>query len=165
MHISNSPNSSGLKKSLLLISKILLIGVILASSAYYYVFVQPKNPDGIEISYLLYDIHSHAEYQKLETLIHRTLNKDSQALYELSQFNSGDGESGYDLGYIITQIIFKMGEDEFIKLCDQLNDNQLVSVYGFIGVGLEYGHGIDPDIHKTFPHLYQYLTKRLGNIT
>lgn len=164
MHISNSPNSSGLKKCLFLISKILLIGGILLSSAYYYMFVQPKNPGGIEIPYLLYDIHSHAEYQRLETLIHRTLNKDSQALYELSQFDCKGGAGCYDLGYIITQIMFKMGEKDFITMCDKLNNEQLQQVRAFMDVGLKYGHGIDPkNFATTFPLFSRYYKQRTTN--
>lgn len=141
----------------------LLIGLSLAYTAKI-MFTQPKNPDGIHISQDLYELNTYGDYRHLEELIHRTLNKDSQALYALSQFNCGGGAGCYDLGYIITQIMFKMGENDFIKMCDKLNTDQLQQVRALMDIGLEYGHGIDPNkFDTTFPLFSHYYKQRTIN--
>jgi hypothetical protein len=79
-----------------------------------------KVVDGIEIGYTLYTNQTLEQNEKLNKLISQTLNKNSNALSELTEFWCGGGAGCYDLGGVISEIVYKMGETEFIKVASEL---------------------------------------------
>jgi len=98
-----------------------------------------KHYDGIEIPY---SIHIRTDFldRKVRKVIKSALKYDPNAFKKLIELSTEvDGESGYDLGYVLTQIINRIGEDNFIKLTENLahDEKQLLKI--FIMAGLEYG--------------------------
>ena len=72
-----------------------------------------------------------------------------------------EGAAGsYELGYIITQIIYKIGEDDFYKIISSLSPEEIKGFEGYIQVGLEYGdnnhNGVmdNKKMNQEFPRLY-----------
>ncbi|WOD45148.1 hypothetical protein [Hwangdonia lutea] len=98
----------------------------------------------------------------MKHLIVKTLNKDYKALIALKNFPNGGAASSYDLGYIISQIIYRLGEDEFLSLVKKFPKNEQ-NFEGLIDVGLEYGDNNydgkmdDKKFEQEFPKLYQFL--------
>jgi hypothetical protein len=118
--------------------------------------------DGIIIGHTLYENQSLYENQELRELIIQTLNKDAMALLKLSNFNCGGGAGCYDLGVIITQIIYLMGEKEFLTMFEILSEEEVKLIVDLIYVGLEYGD-FDNDgvldkknIESEFPKLLKF---------
>lgn len=103
------------------------------------------------------------ENKRLDTIIQKTLKGDYNSLRRLNHFPCGEGADCYDKGYIITQIIYKLGEDNFSKMVNKLDQKELYGMEGYINVGLEYGDNnfdgkIDNLIFKNeFPKLYKTL--------
>jgi len=98
-----------------------------------------KEYDGIKIPY---SIHVRTDFldRKVRNVIKSALNYESKAFKEFIELsNEVDGESGYDLGYVLTQIINRIGEDKFIELTKELTNNEKQLLKSFIRVGLEYG--------------------------
>lgn len=103
------------------------------------------------------------ENKRLDIIIQKTLKGDYNSLRRLNHFPCGEGAGCYDKGYIITQIIYKLGEDNFSKMVNKLDKKELYGMEGYIDVGLEYGDNnfdgkIDNLIFKNeFPKLYKTL--------
>lgn len=118
-----------------------------------------RQVDGIIISETLINNRSFSENKHLKNIIKRCLNQEPKAFQDLLNFNCGDGEGCYDLGYVLTQIIFKIGEDNYIKCISELSTEEQTNLSSFIRVGLEYGdnnHDGKMDnlrIKQTFPKI------------
>ncbi|MFW2178237.1 MULTISPECIES: hypothetical protein [unclassified Moraxella] len=104
------------------------------------------------------------ENQKLVDLIKRALAKDKTAIKDLLNFNCGGGAGCYDLGFIFSQLVFKIGEDEFIRLIDGFSEDDKSALKFFISAGLEYGYPLvsqspykSRTIETEFPKLNQVL--------
>jgi hypothetical protein len=117
-----------------------------------------KVVDGIEIGQDLYIGQSLEQNKKLSELITQTLNKDSNALSELTEFWCGGGAGCYDLGIILSEIVYKMGESEFIKIASELESDRKNALKGLLYAGLEYGYESDRKFEIEFPNLYKLLT-------
>lgn len=123
--------------------------------------------DGIFIDHTLYENQSVAENRKLRVLIRQTLNQDEKALAGLNDFWCGGGAGCYDLGFMVTQIIYRLGEKDFMTMVAKLDDNEINELEGLIMAGLEYGDN-DKDgkmdnkrIEAEFPELLNLIkTKR-----
>ena len=124
-----------------------------------------SNVDGVIIRNTLYENQDYSTNKRLCDIINRTLNKDKRALIELTEFWCGGAAGCYDLGYVLTQVINRMGEQEFIILVNGLTEKQKSEIGGLIEVGLEYGDndydGLmdDTTISTTFPDLERALTE------
>ena len=122
--------------------------------------------DGIFVDHTLYENLTISDQIDLKKLIRRTLEKDERALTKLNNFWCGGAAGCYDLGYIMTQIIYKIGENEFIKMVQKLKREDIVGLEGLIRVGLEYGDNNkdgkmdDKKIQTEFPKLYKILTDK-----
>ena len=77
--------------------------------------------DGIIIGDTLFVHQSLAENQKMENLIYQALKKDKSAIIGIINFPNGGAASSYDLGYVLTQIIYRIGENDFANI---LRENQ-----------------------------------------
>ncbi|QTV04985.1 hypothetical protein [Faecalibacter bovis] len=119
------------------------------------------NVNGIIINDSLLSQQSYNKNQTLKKIIIRCLNQESSAFKDLQSFECGGAAGCYNLGYILTQIIFKIGEDNYIKTTSQLPHQIQEYLKAFIRVGLEYGDnnydGVMDNlrIKSTFPKIDQ----------
>lgn len=122
-----------------------------------------KEVDGIIIGETLFVHQNYQENQQMIELIERVLQKESDALAELAEFQCGGGAGCYDLGYIMTQIIYRIGEEEFIQLTKSFDTKTRQNLFGLIGAGLEYfdhnndGLSDDKKVWEEFPELFEAL--------
>lgn len=139
---------------------ILVLGVTLFSC-------KQNEVDGIFIDHTLYENQSFEKNRKLRQLIRETLKKDEKALIKLIDFWCGGGAGCYDLGFIVTQIIYKLGEKDFMTIVAKLSNDEINGLESLIMAGLEYGDN-DKDgkmdnkkIKMEFPELLKQIeTKR-----
>lgn len=115
------------------------------------------NAGGIKIEHTLYSSMDYFENKKLCNLIESTLNKDKESLTRLVNFDCEGGTESYELGFIIVQIISKLGEDEFMKMSQNLTSLDKHRLVESINVGLMYGHPEDLNFEDEFPLLYEQL--------
>ncbi len=138
---------------------ILLVGLTLTSC-------RQNEVDGIRIDHTLYENQKLSDNRELRQLIHQTLNKDEKALSKLNKFWCGGGAGCYDLGFIITQIIYRIGEKEFASMVEKLKKEETNSIEGLIMAGLEYGDNDkdgkmdDKRIENEFPELQKLLKSK-----
>lgn len=116
-----------------------------------------KVVNGIEIGRDLYTGQSLEQNKKLTKLITQTLNKNSNSLTELTEFWCGGGAGCYDLGFVFTQIVYRIGENEFLNMASNLNETQKSSLKGFLDVGFEYGNYKNKKTETEFPKLTELL--------
>jgi hypothetical protein len=125
--------------------------------------------EGVFIDHTLYENLTISKRIELKKLIRETLHKDETALAELNKFWCGGGAGCYDLGFIMTQILYRLGEDEFIKMVTKLNRDELLGLEGLIETGLEYrdnnkdGIMDNKKMETEFPRLYKILSNKCSN--
>jgi hypothetical protein len=112
--------------------------IILFISCFFF-SCKKENVEGIVIDNTLLLSQSLSDNKELCSIIQSTLKGDYNSLRRLNHFSCGDGAGCYDLGYVITQIIYKIGESKFNEMVDKLDRKELFVMEGFISVGLEYG--------------------------
>ncbi|WP_028892082.1 hypothetical protein [Tenacibaculum sp. 47A_GOM-205m] len=95
--------------------------------------------DGIIIGDTLFVHLSVSENRKMVNLINQALKKDKNAIIEITNFPNGGAASSYDLGYVLTQIIYRIGENEFADILRKTPKSERNEIEGLIAVGLEYG--------------------------
>ena len=138
--------------------------IILILLLFIFISCKKNNIEGIEIGVTLLENQSFAENKKLDTIIRKTLKGDYNSLRRLNHFPCGDGAGCYDKGFIITQIIYKIGENNFNKMVDNLDHKELYGIEDYIKTGLEYGDNnkdgkMDNKIaEKEFPILMKKLS-------
>jgi len=141
----------------------ILIFIVLTSCIF--VGCKQQSVDGVIISNGLYDMQTFSTNRELCSIIKRTLNKDPHALVELNNYWCGGGAGCYDLGFVVTQIIYKVGEKEFINLVQGLSKKEKQGLLSLIGAGLEYGDNNhdgkmdDTTIEVAFPSLNKALNE------
>ena len=125
--------------------------------------------EGILIDQTLCVNQTLSKNKELRQLIKQTLNKDEKALAKLNAFWCGGGAGCYDLGFVITQIIYRQGEQEFMTMVDKLNYKEIRGLESLIMAGLEYGDN-DKDgkmdnkkIENEFPKLFELLKSKRQN--
>lgn len=114
-----------------------LICILLAT--FFVCGCKQKSVKGVIIGSTLYEGQTAADNRKLCDIIDRALNKERTALLELIGFNCGGAAGCYDLGYVVTQIVNRIGEKEIIQLTKDFTKPQRNELLGLIEVGLEYG--------------------------
>lgn len=116
--------------------------------------------DGIIIGETLLVHQSYTENKELKIIIEKCLNKEEDGFKRLNSFNCGGGSGCYELGFVLTQIIYRIGEKNYliaIKNLDKLTQTQLSSL---IRAGLEYGDNDYDNIQDNkklnveFPRIY-----------
>ena len=120
--------------------------------------------DGIRIGDTLYAHQDLQENRELCILIERSLEGEPAALQKLSETDCGDGAACYDLGSVLTQIIYRRGEKAFAETVQKAGPAQLPRLKSLLRAGLEYGDQ-DGDgkaderlIEEAFPLLDSLLT-------
>ncbi|MFD2696970.1 hypothetical protein ACFSQ0_03120 [Mesonia sediminis] len=116
-----------MKKILLLFLTIILVSC------------KKEKVDGIIIGDTLFVHQSLTENRKMENLIYKALKKEKKAIVELKNFPNGGAASSYDLGYVLTQIIYRIGETNFADILREIPKSERNGFDGLIAVGLEYG--------------------------
>jgi hypothetical protein len=140
--------------------------LILISLLLFLISCKKENIEGVEIGKTLLENQNFAENKKLDTIIRTTLKGDFNSLRRLNHFPCGDGAGCYDKGFIITQIIYKIGENNFNKMVDNLDRKELYGIEDYIQAGLEYGDNnkdgkMDNKIaEKEFPILMKKLSEK-----
>lgn len=87
-------------------------------------------------------LNAHLNYDKqtkLRTLIEGSIKKDSTSIENLINFKINGGASGYDLGFILSQIVYRIGEKEIVSLIQNLEFSTQMKFKSLVDVGLEYG--------------------------
>ena len=137
----------------------LTIGILMLFSC------KKKEINGIIIGDTLLVHQSLKHNQELTEIIKKSLNKDKSGIIQLVNFECGGGAGCYNLGFILTQIIYEINEDEFINVINQIDKKQKNRISSLIGVGLEYGDN-DKDgkmdskrIELEFPDLNKILNE------
>lgn len=139
--------------------KIVTLIIFLISSC------KQNEQNGIIIADTLYAHQNYSGNKEMRSLIKLTLEKNPYALIELKNFWCGGAAGCYDLGFIITQIIYKMGEPDFLTLLKKIDKENRNGVQGLIRVGLEYGdHNGNGKmdgkrIDTEFPYIYRLLNE------
>lgn len=83
---------------------------------------------------------------------------------ELLKFKCGDAASCYDLGSVITQIVYRVGERDFSKMVSNFSRKQKRDVRNYIEVGLEYGYRLIKDMpNKSIEQQFPLLNESLLN--
>ncbi|WP_400075453.1 hypothetical protein [Winogradskyella sp. R77965] len=142
------------------------LNIALVLSFIFFLGCKTDNVNGILLENNLVVHQDYSKNKRMVSLIKSSLNKDSSAFKSLIEFSHGGGESGYNLGYVITQIINKIGEDEIIKMVSKYDSNELNNFRSYIDVGLEYGdNDYDGEMDETyikdeFPKLNKYLMNK-----
>lgn len=141
---------------------LLLFGFLgmMAVGCYYYV-EQASVVHGVKIGHTLYVHRAHPlekprQHKQLSNLIQGVLNKDKTALQQLINFDCGGGAGCYDLGYILSQLVFRLGEEEFIVLSQDLSMGDKEKLSFWLLCGLEYGHGLSTREQQS-PKLFAML--------
>ena len=98
-----------------------------------------ENIDGILIGNDLLESQTHSENKSLDSIVKLTLQGDYKSLRRLNHFPCNGGASCYDKGFLISQIIYRLGESQFIIMVDSLDKKELYGMEDYIDVGLEYG--------------------------
>ncbi|WP_299108767.1 hypothetical protein [uncultured Winogradskyella sp.] len=125
------------------------------------------NVEGVILGNTIVVHQDYSENKKMSSLIKSSLNKDSKAFKQLIHFPTGGAQGSYDHGFIITQIIYKNGELETIKILKDFNKKNLNLLQGLISVGLAYGDNNYDDkmdntnIRNEFPKLFKYLNEKI----
>lgn len=128
-----------------------------------FISCKKENIEGILIGKTLLENQSLSENKKLDSIIKLTLKGDFNSLRRLNHFSCNEGAGCYDKGYIITQIIYKIGEKDFNKMVAKLDKKELYGIEDYIEVGLKYGdNNYDGKIDNKKPKIeFPLLMKQL----
>lgn len=124
-----------------------------------------RETNGIVIAETLYVHQDYETNKELRNLIQEALNQNEKAIPKLTNFPCGGGAGCYDLGYVLTQIIYQIGEGEFNQMVLRLDTNEIKGLESLIRAGLEYGDNDkdgkmdDKRFEKEFPTLNETLKK------
>lgn len=97
--------------------------------------------------------------------IQRVLDRNEAGITELLSTDCGGGAGCYELGYVITQLIDKVGDEAFAAMIAGLPPEKLEKMAGYINVGLEYFDGTrrnridNQSVEATYPLVNQVLSK------
>jgi hypothetical protein len=112
-----------------------------------------------------FEHQSWTENIEMGNLISKSLKKDKNAIIELSNFPNGGAASSYDLGYVITQVIYRIEENDFAKILNEIPKSEHKGFEGLIMVGLEYGDNDyngkmdNKQMESEFPKLTEILNE------
>lgn len=129
--------------------KIILIGIFLSFITYKLLI--DETPQGISISDKpsFTPITKHIKYK---FLINRSLAENSDKLEALTEFGCGGGAGCYDHGWVLLQILIKVGDLKFSKMVVGFSNKNKSLLLGLLFVGGEYGpHKDHYYLEKNYP--------------
>lgn len=144
---------------------IILPALIAAASLFLYYMENGKvdSVAGIELGETWVFYHNGIENRRLQDAVNQTLNTNPEGLKALPATRC-DTAGCYDLGAVITQIIYRMGEDKFAAMLPVLDKAETNWLADMITVGLEYGGNVNPrqggarQMETEFPKLHRTLS-------
>jgi len=98
-----------------------------------------KEVEGIKIESVLLAHQSFQDNKNLVEIIKLCLDQKTEGFKALQKFDCRGGAGCYDLGYVLTQIIYRIGEDNYINSISKLPLQEQMNLTDLIRVGLEYG--------------------------
>jgi hypothetical protein len=118
--------------------------------------------EGIRIGNSLSENQDFSTNKKFIDLIHKSINRNADAFAELLKFECGGAAGCYDLGSVITQIVYRTGERDFLNMVSSFSREQKSAIRNYLEVGLEYGYSLTRDtpnksIESQFPMLIKTL--------
>lgn len=119
--------------------------------------------DGIVIGNTFLAHQSWEENKAVVKAIQEILARKRSGIEVLINIDCGGAAACYDLGFVISQIVYRVGENEFIKMVDGIEQERLSDLSAFISIGLLYGDNnmdgkIDEKrIEDEFPNLNTLL--------
>lgn len=87
-----------------------------------------KEVKGIIIGDDLYHTLDYQSNKELSILIQGALNVKISSLSKLNNFWCGGGAGCYDLGFIFTQIVYKIGEGEFLGMLSAMKAEEIYGI-------------------------------------
>lgn len=147
-------------KTLLMVKKVIFLLLVLII-----ISCKKEKVDGIIIGDTLFVHQTLSENRRMENLINEALKKDKNAIVEIKNFPNGGAASSYDLGYVLTQIIYRIGENDFANILREIPKSERNEIEGLIAVGLEYGDNDydgkmdDKKMEAEFPKLTEILNE------
>ena len=75
----------------------------------------------------------------LTQLINQALTAEPQAWAQLIRYDCGGGSFCYDLGYILSQLVYRVGEEKMLVVVQHLNQLEKFLWADLLRAGLEYG--------------------------
>lgn len=144
-------------------TRVLTISILLCTLTL--ISCKEKETNGIIIAETLYIHQDYGTNKELRNLIQDALSENEKAIPKLTNFPCGGGAGCYDLGFVLTQIIYQVGEEKFNQMVLRLDRNEIKGLRSLIRVGLSYGDnnhdGImdDKRIENEFPILNETLKK------
>jgi len=117
-----------------------------------------KNVQDIVVSNLILEtIDSSKNYCNL---LDKAIRGDKSSIEKISLLNLYDG-SGYDHGFVLIQLIEKIGEDSYIKALKKkgLSNDEKSKIKSYLDVGLEYGSKENKNkmLKDIYPNIHNYL--------
>ncbi|MGE5107776.1 MAG: hypothetical protein ACM3H8_09540 [Sphingobacteriales bacterium] len=118
--------------------------------------------DGVQIGNTLHEQQDFSTNIRFAELIHQSLNRNTEAFAELLRFPCGGAAGCYDLGSVITQIVYKVGEQNFSEMIKNFSKEQKHDIRNYLEVGLEYGYRVEKSApNKTVDQQFPFLNKML----
>ncbi len=145
-----------------LILKIFTVIIVSVSLFYAFLFCKKSEESGIKIGYVFTVEQNYLSNYIFRSDIRKAINQNENGLINLLEVST-DGESSYEMGFIMSQIVYKIGEENFINMIKKLNSRQKSDIYSYIEVGLLYGDQNndgefdDKRIEKEFPLIFEYF--------
>ncbi len=137
------------------ILKILAVLIVCLTLFYAFLFWTKNEESGIKISNEITVYQNFYTNLVFRNHIKQTLNQDEKSLVIIMDSSTG-GSHSYAMGEVITQIAYKIGEKDFLKMVEKLNTKQKILTKDYIEVGLMYSYDYR-EMKEEFPLLYQYF--------
>jgi hypothetical protein len=118
--------------------------------------------DSVQIGNTLQEQQDFSTNKRFAKLVHQSLNRNAEAFAELLRFPCGGAAGCYDLGSVITQIVYKVGEQNFSEMIKNFSKEQKRDILNYLEVGLEYGYNLEKSApNKTVDQQFPFLNKSL----
>lgn len=123
----------------------------------------------IKVEHTLYKNLSSKKRDEPTNRLRKTLVNNEKALGDVSRFWRGGAAGCYDLGFVVTQRIYRIGEDKFAEMASKLTEEERQALNELISVGLEYGDNNNdgkPDDKRgatEFQKLFRVLSLKVEN--
>ena len=123
-----------------------------------------KEVEGIVIGDTLLFHQELKENHELADGIKKVLNKDEKGISQIMSINCIGGAGCYELGFVLTQLIYKVGEAEFLDMMNQADKEKIKGIGGLIRAGLEYGDNDRDGVmdNKRINEEFPMIDKRLN---
>jgi hypothetical protein len=113
--------------------------------------------NGVRVSAVLLDL---VEY-KLNycKLLRKATGNDAESIRAFTLLELGGGETSYEHGRVIVELIGIIGEDRFLQSLATINNMEKNKVSSYLRVGLEYGKTElqGKPLKEVFPKIYKFL--------